>query len=73
MGGRIIKVECYSGHTHAERPTAVYVEEMRAKVIEILKQWKSPDGSHFRLLLENQEEIEIMYDEKTEEWILSNE
>lgn len=68
MGGRGLKVECYSGHTHAERPSAVYIDEMRVQVIEILKEWMAPDGRHFRLALENNEEIEIWYDENKEEW-----
>lgn len=68
MGGTTLRVECYSGHTHAERPMAVYVNEKKHEVKNILKAWRGPDGMHYRLLLENDMEVEIMYDEAGNEW-----
>lgn len=68
MGGADLKVECHSGFTHAERPIAIYLNDVRVPVREVLKEWRSPSGKHFRLLLENDEQVEVLYDESLEVW-----
>jgi hypothetical protein len=68
MGGTTLKVECHSGFTYAERPIAIYLNDVRVLIKSILKEWRSQVGKHFRLLLENNEEVEIVYDEKKDEW-----
>jgi hypothetical protein len=34
-----VRVECHSGHKGAEYPTAVWVEDQRREVTEILDRW----------------------------------
>ncbi len=66
----MVKVECYSGHTYAERPTAFVWQGRRYQVERVLQQWRSPDGPGFRLLTTDGGQFELTYDENQDEWSL---
>jgi hypothetical protein len=68
-----LEVECYSGHTFAERPTAFVWHGRRYQVERILKQWRSPDGPGFRLVTAGGEQFELIYHETKDEWSLIGE
>lgn len=61
-------VECHSGHTYAERPTAVWWEGERLEVEAIEQEWRTPDGKGFRVRLANGMEFELLYAESDDEW-----
>lgn len=70
--GRIVKVECHSGYTYAERPVAV---EMDGKMIEIegiLAESQTPMGRKFKVQLSTGREIELTYDENKDQWELTD-
>lgn len=65
-----LKVECYSGHTFAERPTAFVWRGHRYQVERVVKQWRSPRGPGFRLCTSGGGQFELIYDEVQDEWSL---
>jgi hypothetical protein len=65
-----VQVECYSGHTFAERPMAFTCHGQRHQVGQILKQWHSPDGPGFRVLTLDGAEYELTYSQNQDEWTL---
>jgi hypothetical protein len=70
MGGTTLNVECHSGGEYAEYPKAVTLDGKRLEVKKILHQWRSQSGKCFRLLLENEAEVQIEYDEGSDCWKL---
>lgn len=61
-------VECHSGYEYAERPTAVYWEGKRYRVLKILAQWRNPDERCFRVQTEGQQTFELFYNQLFDEW-----
>ncbi len=44
-----LRVECYSGYKHDERPVRFFSGERAYQVEEIVDQWYSPGATYFRL------------------------
>jgi hypothetical protein len=65
-----VAVECYSGYTFAERPTAFVWEGRRYLIEEVLKQWRSPEGPGFRVLTAEGTQFELTYDATQDQWSL---
>ena len=65
-----VAVECYSGHTFAERPTAFVWQGRRYQIGEILKRWRAPEGPGFRVLTPEGAQFELTYDETQDQWYL---
>jgi aminotransferase len=65
-----LQVECYSGHTFAQRPTAFVWRGRRYQVEHVLKQWRSPQGPGFQLVTSGGEPFELIYDETHDRWSL---
>ncbi len=42
-------VECHSGFTYAERPTALTWQGLRLEIVEILSQGRTPQAKWFRV------------------------
>jgi hypothetical protein len=61
-------VECYSGHTYADRPTAFVCRGIRHQVARITKQWRSPDGSGFIVITSKGAKFELFYRTAQDEW-----
>jgi hypothetical protein len=61
-------VESYSSTRYAERPTALFIEEERLEISEIIKSWRSPEGIVFHVRTEDDQSFEIMYDEDSDQW-----
>ena len=62
-------VECRSDHTYAQRPSAIWWQGQRLEVIEILAEWRTPQGKHFRA---NTTEgvFELVYQEPEAAWTI---
>lgn len=61
-------VECHSGHTYADRPTALRWQGQRLLVAEIEARWRIPDGRRFRVRTEDDRRFELFYAERSDEW-----
>jgi hypothetical protein len=65
---RIVKVECHSGFTYAERPVAVEMDGKRLEIIEIISQSRTPMGRKFIVRFKDGTEVELDYDDNKDEW-----
>lgn len=61
-------VECHSGYTYAERPTALNWEGARLTIDEIEAQWRIPGGRRFRVRTQDGRCFELFYGELYAEW-----
>ncbi len=73
-GGSLIErsphqlVECHSGYTYAERPTALYWQGQRLGIEAIEAQWRIPGGRRFRVRTAEGQIFELFYRELDDEW-----
>jgi hypothetical protein len=69
-------VECHSGSSYADRPTALTWQGERLIIAEILSQGRTPQGKWFRVLTEAGQLFELSVFEATgdspsdREWII---
>lgn len=61
-------VECHSGSTYAERPTALHYEGERLPIVAIEARWRIPGGRRFRVRVEDGRIFELFYGELYDEW-----
>ena len=61
-------VECHSGHSYAQRPTAFVYQNQRREVKEVLANWRTPEGILFRVLAHTGEAFELYYNPETDNW-----
>jgi hypothetical protein len=61
-------VECHSGHTYAQRPTALHWRNERLGIEEILDEWHSPNARHFKVVTVNRLIFELSYGEDSDQW-----
>ena len=61
-------VECYSGHTYAQRPRAFVWQERRCFVSCVESQWRTSDGPVFRVCIASGHCFTLAYDEVADEW-----
>jgi hypothetical protein len=61
-------VECHSGYEYAERPTALYWQEQRLVITEVLESRQIPEGKTFRVKTQNDQIFELTYIETLDEW-----
>jgi hypothetical protein len=62
------QVECHSGYTYAQRPTALYWQDERLGIEEILSEWHSPHARYFKVITVNQLAFELSYMEDSDQW-----
>jgi hypothetical protein len=60
-------VECHSGFTYAERPTALTWQGQRLIIAEILSQGRMPQAKWFRVRTMNGQLFELSYADATDE------
>ena len=65
-----VHVECHSEYTYAERPTAVYLEDERLEISAVLASWQTPMGRFFRVLLEKDRLLTLLYKTAEDSWEL---
>jgi len=63
-----VKVECHSGYTYPERPVAVQFNDERSDILEVISEWRTPRGKHFLVRLSDKREIELVFDEESNDW-----
>ena len=63
-------VECYSGHTYAGRPKALYWQGTRLEVSEILKEWLTPGCIHYLVTTNSDESFLVTYDMNLDQWFI---
>ena len=63
-----LKVNCYSGHTYAERPKSFLWEGVNYEVEEIEKSWLEPGERHFRVRTTDNRLFHLYYNEAEGEW-----
>jgi len=70
VGLNNLKVDCYSGHTYAERPKSFLWEGMKYEVEEIEKSWQEPGESHFQVRTRDNKLFQLCYNEAQDQWSL---
>ena len=66
-----LKVNCYSGHTYAERPRSFIWEDIEYEVEEIEKEWQEPGERHFQVRTRDNKLFHLCYNEAQEQWSLT--
>ena len=66
-----LKVDCYSGHTYAERPRSFEWEDREYEVAEVERAWVEPGERHFRVRTKDNKLFKLWYNEAEKEWSLS--
>ena len=61
-------VECHSGYTYAERPSAIRWEGKRLTIETVEQAWRVPGGRRFRVRTEDGRVFELFYGELYDEW-----
>ncbi|MCS6908868.1 MAG: hypothetical protein RML93_13460 [Anaerolineales bacterium] len=61
-------VECRSEFAYPERPLALWWQEQRLEVREILAQWRTPEGKGFWVRTWDGQVFELFYAELSERW-----
>ena len=64
-------VNCYSGHTYAERPRSFRWEGVKYEVEEIEKAWLEPGERHFQVRTSDNKLFQLCYHEIEKQWSLT--
>jgi len=62
------QVECQSGYSHCDHPTAIIWEGKRLAVKNIEAEWREPDIKYYRILTEDCIRLEIQFNENENIW-----
>ena len=65
-----VQVQCYSGHTYAERPDSFVYQGEVYKVERVEREWREPGERHFRVRTGDRKLFELCYNEQKDEWVL---
>ena len=65
-----IRVQCYSGHTYAERPDSFIYQGEACKVEMVEREWREPGERHFLVRIGDRKSFELCYNEQGDEWFL---
>lgn len=65
-----VKVECYSGHTYAQRPRFFTWRGQRYQVQEVERTWRTPQGPCFLVRTPEDSVFELVYNEHNDIWFL---
>ena len=71
MNSNPLKVNCYSGHIYAERPTSFLWQGTEYEVKEIEKAWQEPAARHFQIRTRGNKLFRLYYSERHEQWSLT--
>lgn len=63
-------VECFSGHTYAQRPVAFVWQDEHFEVSEVETEWHTEDGKRFWVLTLAGERFELYYLTAEDEWTI---
>ena len=65
-----IKVNCYSGHTYAERPQSFEWQGIVYEVEEIEREWQEPGERYFQVRTRDNKLFRLCYNEAEDQWSL---
>ncbi|MFC1986190.1 hypothetical protein ACFLWC_04265 [Chloroflexota bacterium] len=65
-----LKVNCYSGHTYAERPRSFEWQSTDYEIEQIEKAWLEPGERHFQVRTKNNKLFQLCYNEVETQWSL---
>ena len=65
-----LEVNCYSGHTYAERPKSFLWEGIEYEVVEIEKAWHEPGMRYFQVRTRDNKLFQLCYNEREDQWSL---
>ena len=65
-----LKVNCYSGHTYAERLRSFRWEGIEYEVEAIEKAWQEPGERHFKVRTRDNKLFQLCYNEVEKQWSL---
>ena len=66
-----VEVNCYSGHTYAERPRSFLWQGAEYEVEEIEKAWQEPGKKCFRVRTRDNKLFQLCYNERQKQWSLT--
>ena len=70
MDKHVVEVDCYSGHTYAERPQSFLWQGTKYEIKEIEKAWQEPRERHFQIRTTDNKFFHLWYNERQKEWSL---
>jgi hypothetical protein len=62
------KVEAYAGAFYPERPVSLLKEGRKLVVVDVVKQWRTPDEIHFEVVTDAGDSYELIYSFTTNRW-----
>ena len=65
-----LKVNCYSGHTYAQRPQFFEWQGVEYEVEEIERAWLEPGERHFQVSTKDNKLFRLCYNEVEQQWSL---
>ncbi len=66
-----LKVNCYSGHTYAERPKSFEWQGIIYEVEEIERAWQEPGERYFQVRTRDNKFFRLCYNEAQDQWLLT--
>ena len=69
----LVRVEAYAGGSYPERPTAVWWQDQRLEVEQVVRSWRTPDGLHFLVEIEKIGRVELIYHYQDGWWLKDRE
>jgi hypothetical protein len=63
-------VECRSEAEYAERPVALYFQDQRHTIQEILTTWQDPYGRYFRVVTTQHQVFQLFYIQAEDAWVI---
>ena len=66
-----IVVNCYSGHTYAERPRSFFWQGTEYEVETIEKEWREPGEKYFQVRTGGNKLFRLCYNETDHQWSLT--
>jgi hypothetical protein len=64
----IVKVECNSEYSYAQRPSAIWWQGRRQEVETVESEWRTPRGKAFRVRTRLGSRFELLYAELEDSW-----
>ncbi len=68
---RELKVDCYSGYRHPERPCSFTWQGKTFKIVQVEQEWLEPDSRFFRVRADDEYIYELCYNETEDKWWLT--
>ena len=65
-----LKVNCYSGHTYADRPKSFLGQGIKYEVDEIERACQEPGKKHFQVRTKDNKLFNLCYNDTEKEWSL---